>query len=235
MIPDAFAAELVARAGYDYVCVDGQHGLADFSEMVSIFQATGAAGATPLARVLANDAGLIGRTLDAGALGVIVPLVNNAEEATRAVAACRYPPDGSRSYGPVRASEVVGSTVPEDLGEVLCFVMLETREGLEKVEEIAATPGLDGIYIGPADLALSLGLSPTMEITEKDHVEAVGRIQDACRRNGIATGIHCGAGGWARKHAEAGFEVVTVTMDTKLLTEAARRELEVARGGRESG
>ena len=234
MTPDAFVAELVARAGYDYVCVDGQHGLADFSDMLSIFQATDAAGAAPLARVLSNDAGAIGRTLDAGARGVIVPLVNNADEAARAVAACRYPPEGNRSYGPVRASEVVGSKAPEDLdGEVLCFVMVETREGLEKVGEIAATPGLDGIYIGPSDLALSLGLAPTLEITEEEHVEAVHRIKEACREHEIAAGIHCGSGEWARKHAEAGFQVVTVTMDTKLLTEAARRELEAARGGRD--
>lgn len=236
MMPDAFGAELVAGAGYDYVCVDGQHGLADFSEMVSIFQVVGASGAVPLSRVLANDAGIIGRVLDAGALGVIVPLVNNAEEATRAVAACRYPPEGVRSYGPVRAAEVVGSKDPEDLTEeVLCFVMVETREGLENVEEISATPGLDGIYIGPSDLALSLGLAPTLEITEKAHVEAVDQIRVACRRHGIVCGIHCGSGEWARKHAGAGFEMVTVTMDTKLLTEAARHELEVARGGRESG
>jgi 4-hydroxy-2-oxoheptanedioate aldolase len=183
--------------------------------------------------VLANDAGVVGRALDAGALGVIVPLVNNAEEAARAVAACRYPPEGVRSYGPVRAAEVIGSKAPEDLdGEVLCLVMVETREGLEKVEEIAATPGLDGIYVGPSDLAISLGLAPTLEITEKAHVEAVRRIREACRRHGIVCGIHCGSGEWAREHAEAGFDMVTVTMDTKLLTEAAHRELEVARGGR---
>ncbi len=238
MMPDAFGAELIARAGYDYVCVDGQHGLADFSSMVSSFQSVGASGATPLARVLSNDAGLIGRVLDAGALGVIVPLVNDAEEAARAIAACRYPPDGVRSYGPVRATEVVGSKVPEDLaGEVLCFVMVETREGLEQVEEIAATPGLDGIYIGPSDLAISLDLAPTLEITEKAHVEAVRRIRAACEEHEIVCGIHCGSGEWARKHVETGFEMVTVTMDTKLLTEAARRELEVARGGQcaESG
>lgn len=238
MTPDAFVAELVARTGYDYLCVDGQHGLADFAAMLSIFQATDATGAAPLTRVLANDSGAIGRALDAGARGVIVPLVNDAEEAARAVAACRYPPEGIRSYGPVRATEITGSKSTEDLaGEVLCFVMVETREGLEKVEEIAATPGLDGIYVGPADLALSLGLAPTLEITENAHVEAVDRIRDACRRNGIVAGIHCGSGEWARKHAEAGFQVVTVTMDTKLLTEAARRELDVARGGRsaESG
>ncbi len=230
MTPDAFVAELVARAGYDYVCVDGQHGLADFASMVSIFQATDAAGAMPLVRVLSNDAGLIGRALDAGARGVIVPLVNDPEEAARAVAACRYPPEGVRSYGPVRAAEVLGSKAPEDLaGDVLCFVMVETREGLERVEEISTTPGLDGIYIGPADLALSLDLAPTLEITEKKHVEAVRQIKEACRENGIACGIHCGSGEWARRHAEAGFDVVTVTMDTKIIADAARRELDVAR------
>lgn len=231
MTPDAFVAELVARAGYDYVCVDCQHGLADFASMVSIFQAADAAGATPIARVLTNDAGLIGRTLDAGAMGVIVPLVNNAGEAARAVAACKYPPEGVRSYGPVRAAEVLGSKATEDLArEVLCFVMVETREGLEKVEEIAATPGIDGIYIGPADLALSLGLAPTLE-PEKEHLEAVNRIKEACRVNEIAVGIHCGSGRWARRHAEAEFDLVTVTMDTKIITENARRELEIARGG----
>ena len=225
-------AELVARARYDYVCVDGQHGLADFAAMLSIFQAVEAAGAAPLARVLSNDAGAIGRALDAGARGVIVPLVNDAEEAARAVAACRYPPEGIRSYGPVRATEVIGSKATEDLsGEVLCFVMVETREGLERVEEIAVTPGLDGIYIGPSDLALSLGLAPSLEITEKEHIEAVHCTKEACREHGIVAGIHCGSGEWARRHAEAGFEMVTVTTDTKLITEAAQRELNAARSG----
>lgn len=230
MTPDAFVAELVARAGYDYVCVDGQHGLADFATMLSIFQAAEAAGAAPLARVLSNDAGAIGRALDAGARGVIVPLVDNAEEAARAVASCRYPPEGSRSYGPVRAAEVFGSNSPQELaGEALCFVMVETEEGLERVEEIAAIPGLDGIYIGPADLALSLGLAPTLEITEEKHVEAVHRIKEACREHGIVAGIHCGSGEWARRHVEAGFDMVTVTMDTKLISDAARHELDAAR------
>lgn len=230
MMPDAFAAELAAGAGYDYVCVDGQHGLADFASMISIFRAVEAAGATPLTRVLCNDAARIGRSLDAGARGVIVPLVNDAAEAARAVAACRYPPLGVRSYGPVRAAQVVGSKNLRDLdGEVLCFVMVETREGLENVEEIAATPGLDGIYVGPADLAVSLGLAPTLEVTEPEHAEAVRRIREACRERGIVPGIHCGSGEWARRHAEAGFRLVTVAADASLLGGTARRELDEAR------
>src|SRR3712207_9007899 len=123
----------------------------------------------------------------AGAPGPLAPLKSSSESRKRAVAACRTPRRGIRSYGPVRAARVIGSRDPEDLaGEVLCIVMVETREGLERVEEIAATPGLDGIYIGPADLALSLGLPPTLDIQEDEHAQAVERIRVACHRNGIA-------------------------------------------------
>ncbi len=232
-VPGSVGAEIFAGAGVDYVCVDQQHGVIDYDSMVPMFQAIRAEGAAPLTRVLSNDPFLIMKALDAGALGVIVPLVNSAEDAARAVAACRYPPRGMRSYGPVRAAGVIGSRDPEDLaGEVLCIVMVETREGLESVEEIAATPGLDGIYIGPTDLALSLGLPPTLDIKEDKHAQAVERIMLACHRNGIAAGIHAPSGERAREHAEAGFDMVTVAADAALLSSAARREVSVARGDR---
>jgi 4-hydroxy-2-oxoheptanedioate aldolase len=128
---------------------------------------------------------------------------------------------------------VIGSRDPEELGgEVLCLVMVETREALERVEEIASTPGLDGIYIGPSDLALSLGLPPTLDVTEDAHIQAVNSIREACHRNGIAAGIHAASGEWARKHAEAGFDIVTVATDAALLRAAALRELAVARSAR---
>jgi 4-hydroxy-2-oxoheptanedioate aldolase len=232
VVPGSIGAEILASSGVDYVCVDQQHGVIDYDSAVPMFQAIRAEGAAPITRVLSNDPFLIMKALDAGAWGVIVPLVNNAEDAARAVSACRYPPEGMRSYGPVRAARVIGTRDPEELGsEVLCLVMVETREGLERVEEIAATPGIDGIYIGPSDLALSLGLPPTLEIQEGEHAEAVGRIREACRRNGIAAGIHCPSGEWARKHAGAGFYLVTVATDATLLRGAALRELTVARGG----
>jgi 4-hydroxy-2-oxoheptanedioate aldolase len=230
-IPNSFSAELMAGAGVDYVCVDQQHGLIDYSSIVPMLGSIEAAGAAPLTRVPKNDSAHIGRALDAGALGVIVPLVNNAEETARAVAACRYPPHGIRSYGPIRASSVIGSKDPEDLaGEVLCIVMVETSEGLERVEEIAATPGLDGIYIGPADLAISLGLPPSTNVTEDAHVEAVRRIREVCHEHGIAAGMHSATGEQAKKHAEAGFDMVTVAADAALLRDAARREIRAVRG-----
>jgi 4-hydroxy-2-oxoheptanedioate aldolase len=231
-IPSSFSAELAAGAGFDYVCVDQQHGVIGYDAMVPMLQAIRAEGTAPITRVLSSDPFLIMKALDAGALGVIVPLVNSAEDAARAVAACRYPPRGMRSYGPVRAAGVIGSRDPEDLGgEVLCIIMVETREGLERVDEIAATPGLDGIYIGPSDLALSLGLPPTLDVTEDTHIQAVRRIREACQRSGIAAGIHCASGEWARKHAGAGFNMVTVASDAALLRRAALRELTTARGG----
>ena len=233
VVPGSFGAEILAETGPDYVCLDQQHGVIDYDAMVPMLQAIRAGGAAPITRVLSNDPFLIMKALDAGAWAVIVPLVNNAGDAARAVSAYRYPPQGMRSYGPVRAAGVIGSRDPEDLaGEVLCLVMVETREALEKVGEIAATPGLDGIYIGPSDLALSLGLAPTLEVTEGEHVDAVRRIREACHEHGIAAGIHAPSGEWARRHAEAGFDMVTVATDAPLLRQAAGRELDVARGER---
>ena len=230
-VPGSVGAEIFAGAGVDYVCVDQQHGVIDYDSMVPMFQAIRAEGVAPITRVLSNDPFLIMKALDAGAWGVIVPLVNSAEDAARAASACRYPPRGMRSYGPVRAAGVIGSRDPEELGaQVLCLVMVETGEALERVDEIASTPGVDGIYIGPSDLALSLGLHPTLDIQEGEHAEAIERIKEACHRNGITAGIHSASGEWARRHAEAGFDMVTVATDAALLREAALREVAVARG-----
>ena len=231
VVPGSFGVEILARTGVDYVCVDGQHGLIGFDAMVPMLQAIGAGGSAPITRVPSNDPYGIMKSLDAGARGVIVPLVNSAADAERAVAACRYPPRGMRSYGPIRAGGVMGTSDPETLEkEALCLVMVETREALERVEEIAATPGLDGIYVGPSDLALSLGLPATIEVLEDEHAEAVERVRRACAANGVVAGIHASSGEWARRHADAGFEMVTVATDASLLMNAALAELAVVRG-----
>src|SRR3954454_17355557 len=147
------STERLARIGYDYVCLDGQHGLFGYSGMLAGLTAIDAAGqAVGIVRVGANDAATIGRALDAGAAGVIVPLVNSAEEAATAVAASRYPPAGIRSYGPGRSLSGTGPVPAEINDAVTVLAMIETAEGLANVEAIAATPGLDGLYIGPSDL-----------------------------------------------------------------------------------
>lgn len=228
VIPGLFGAEVLASALPDYVCVDEQHGLLDYSSMVPMLAAIEAGGSTPLTRVHANDPAHIGKVLDAGARGVIVPLVNDAKEAARSAAACRYPPEGNRSYGPVRASMVMGSAEPEELNrEVVCLVMVETREGLENAGEIAATPGVDGIYIGPADLALSLGISRDAA----EHAEAVERIRTICQQSGIAAGMHATSGESAKRYAASGFDMVTVGIDATFLSQAVSGHMAVARGG----
>ena len=228
-MPNSFGIELVADPDLDYICVDQQHGVVDYASMVSMIRAIALTGAAPLVRVLQNEQWMLMRALDAGALGVIVPMVNNAAEAAHAVAACRFPPDGVRSYGPIRASGAVGSSDPSSLAnEVLCIAQIETLEGLEKVEEIASTPGLDGIYIGPADLALALGIPLDGSNGEPRHVEAVERIRGACQNNGIAAGMHSLSGESASGYVEQGFSMVNVGVDYQLLTAAVRQEVRKA-------
>ncbi len=230
-VASSLTAELAAAAGYDYVCVDLQHGLSDERTMVSMFQATVAAGSTALARVAWNEPWLIMRALDLGAAGVIVPLVGSAAEAARAVQACKYPPHGARSYGPIRAELVAGSSDPGQLADaVLCFVMIETRDGLERLEEIAATPGLDGIYIGPADMSLALGLMPRAGAPQPLE-DAIARVLDVARAHRLIAGMHCGGGQAARARAEQGFELVTVGVDASLFKATISAELARARTG----
>src|SRR5256886_2185794 len=217
-LPDAFAAELMCVGGVDYICVDQQHGLVDYPEMVEMLRAIeGRRTAVPLTRVTANQAWIIGKALDAGRQGGVGRRVSNRAEAAAAVAACRYSPRGNRSFGPVRASMVMNSRDVAVMGEgVLCFVMVETREGVEKIDEIAGTPGLDGIYVGPADLALGLGLQPDLDKEEPEHVAAVERILAACKKHRIVPGIQCGNGKAARQQADRGVRFVTFTKDSSL-------------------
>lgn len=229
-IPSSFTAELVARAGPDYVCIDQQHSLVGDDILPEMLRAIAAAGSTPLVRVAANQPNLIGRALDLGSFGVIVPLVEDREGAAAAVSACRFPPHGSRSYGPIRASEAFGTFDPEVLGgEVVCFVMVETQRGLDNLEEIASTSGVDGIYIGPADLALALGLPPRADTRPEAHFRATQAILDACRRNGIVAGMHCSGGEEARARAAQGFGLMTATMDYPVLRAGIGAQLAVAR------
>lgn len=230
-MPGGFGAELMAAPGVDYICIDQQHGLIDYPDMVEMLRAIEGRGAVPFTRVPANEPWLIGKALDAGIQGIVVPMVNSGADAARAVAACRYGRGGLRSYGPLRASMTMDSRDIDVLGdEVLCFVMVETREALDNLDQIAATPGLDGIYVGPADLALGLGLAPDLDKSEPEHVAAVTRIMETCQRHAIVPGIQCGAGKAARAQVDRGFRMVTFAKDSALVTAGLARELADALG-----
>ncbi|TDT14541.1 4-hydroxy-2-oxoheptanedioate aldolase [Ilumatobacter fluminis] len=227
-VPSSISAEIVARTGVDYCCVDMQHGAVGYSDAIPMMQAVRAEGVTPLVRVSANDMAEIGRALDAGAQGVVVPLVSTPEQAAEAAAACRYPPRGVRSFGPIRASVAAGSSEIDALEQVLCAVMVETDEGLANVEAIAATPGVGAIYVGPADLSLALGLPPKYEHDDPTHESSIQRIRKACESAGIVAGIHCADGDMARRRLAQGFRMVTVANDAKSIGAAVAAELAAA-------
>ena len=225
---NAALGEYAAGTGVDWILWDMQHGLVSDSDLAGLFRSVSGTSVVPMVRVGANDALLIGRALDAGAAGVIVPLVNTPHEAAQAAAACRFPPDGSRSFGPNRVTLVTGTLDPRVIQDVACVVMVETAVGLANVEAIAATPGVDAILIGPSDLALGLGLA--YDDRGKPHQRAVRRILEACRMHGVAAGIVLGSGETARKHADLGFQFMNVASDLGLVTDGLTRELRIARG-----
>jgi 4-hydroxy-2-oxoheptanedioate aldolase len=165
--------------------------------------------------------------LDLGAFGVIVPLVNNGAEAARAVAACRYPPAGMRSFGPVRNAPRIGTDAASATKRVFCFVMVETREGYENIEEISQTPGLDGVFIGPDDLRLSIvGPEGALEDAVVEHILAV------CKANNVLCGVHTENGDKARIAAERGFEFIAIGSDADFLAYSASEAVTRAHGGR---
>lgn len=232
---DPQIAEYLASAGFDEICVDQQHGLADGADLASMFRALEVHGVAPTTRVPANDFGAIGKALDVGAVAIIVPMVGSPDEAAAAAAACHYPPRGHRSIGPLRGTFVRASDRLDALDEAACVVMIETAEGVRNADAIAATPGIDAIYIGPGDLALGLGLSAWPEDWDAEqalvHAEAVERIRAACLRHGVAPGIHTGDGATARGYLEQGFLMVTVANELGLIANGGRAHLALARGG----
>src|SRR5712692_2549719 len=205
-LPSSFSAEIFAHAGFDWLCIDMQHGLIDYQVAVTMLQAISTTDTVPIVRVPWNEHGIIMKSLDAGAYGVIVPLVNTRAEAEAAVAACRYPPLGVRSHGPIRAAYYAGRDyIAHANDEVLCIVQIETKEAVDNLDAILSVPGVDATYIGPADLSISLGLPPASDRDEPTFVDAVQRVLDACRRHNVVPGAHAANPAVARKRLDQGF------------------------------
>lgn len=224
-VGSSFTAEIMASAGYDSITADLQHGAFDYHAALTMFQAMRASGVAIMARVPWLDAGAIMKALDAGATGIICPMINSREEAERLVSYVRYPPHGTRSFGPTRVNFAAGPNYGGEADEnILCFAMIETREAFDRVEEIAATPGLDGLYIGPADL--TLGLTGRTHRTgfdreEPEMVAAIRKVCDVAHAAGIRAALHNGSAAYAAKAIDWGFDLVTVSNDVRLLAGAA--------------
>jgi 4-hydroxy-2-oxoheptanedioate aldolase len=224
-IGNPFTAEIMAAQGFDSITIDMQHGALDYSNVLPMFQAMRASGATLMARVPWNEPGIIMKALDAGAYGIICPMVNSAEEAARFVSYLRYPPLGQRSFGPTRVSFAAGANYAGEANDnMLAFAMIETAEGMANLDAIAATAGLDGIYVGPADLTLSLTqgrLAPGFDREEPEMIAALQTIVAACKKNGIRAALHCGTPAYAARAIGWGFDMTTVGGDSRFLAAGA--------------
>ncbi len=227
-MPSSVAAEAVAGEGFDYVCVDAQHGAIDYQATVALLQGIALGGSNPVVRVPWNEPGVIAKMLDAGAHGVIVPMVNTVAEAEAVVRACRYAPIGARSYGPTVVGLRHDDYVAWAAENVAVIAMIETAEAVRNVDDILAVPGIDAIYVGPADLSLTLGLPPRNNDDSPVFNEALQRIVAACRNRGVVPGAHC-VGGVARRRAEQGFRLLTVSSDIAAMRHAMAADLRDAR------
>ena len=220
-IPSTITAEIVSKQGFDSITVDLQHGLNDYLTAVPMLQAIANCDATPMVRVPWLEPGIIMRLLDAGALGVVCPMINTPGDAERFVRYCRYAPDGDHSFGPARAVVVHGPDYPKLANEnIVTLAMIETEQALENVDAIARTPGLTALYIGPSDLSLSMGYEPRPDHDEPTVVAAIKRILEAAKEGGIKAGIHCQAPAYAKEMIALGFDLVTLGTDIRLFTGA---------------
>lgn len=230
-IPSSFSTEIYASQGFDSVTLDMQHGAIDFNDAIPLLQAITAGAATPMARVPWNDAGIIQKVLDAGAYGIICPMINTRAEAEAFVAAGRYPPLGSRSFGPFRAAQYAGADYWQHANEeVLLFAMIETSKAVDNLDEILSVPGLSGTYVGPSDLSLSMGRPPTLDPLDPGVLAAMKTILDKTRAKGLIAGVHTDGAKTAAKRYGEGFQLCTLLNDVRVMATAVAQLVRDVKG-----
>ncbi|MEO1471411.1 MAG: aldolase/citrate lyase family protein [Pseudomonadota bacterium] len=231
-IPNGFSAETMAHQGWDSLTVDLQHGVIDYQAAVGMLQAISTTDTVPMVRAPWNEPGILMKLLDAGAYGLICPMVNSAEDARRLVAATRYPPLGSRSFGPIRGLLYGGPDYPVHANDtVVVLAMIETREGLAALDEILAVEGLDGVYIGPSDLSLALGCRPTFDDVDPPVVEAIDHVLARATAAGRIAAVHNMGPEAALARVAKGFRLVTIASDARLMAAGAKQVTETMRAG----
>ena len=233
-IGHSFSAEIMSSQDFDSLTVDGQHGPLDYTALLPMMQAMRASGKTLMARVPWRDPTWIMKFLDAGAMGIICPMINSGAEAAEFVSYLRYPPHGQRSWGPTRAMLAhPGYDKDEANDAILAFAMIETSEALKNLDDIAATPHLDALYIGPSDLSIGMSngaLKPGLDREEPEVIDTLHHIVAVAKKHGIRTALHCGSAEYAVRAAKWGFDLLTVGADSALLTQAAASTVSKVRG-----
>ena len=230
---DPLVTEVLSHTGLDWLSVDMEHNAIDLRDVQACFQAMASTDTVPFARVPWNDPQVLKRVLDIGAYGVVVPNVKAPEEAELAVQACRYPPDGFRGAGTIRGQLYGGSDYYQGANEEIAVVlMIEDALAIRRIAEICDVPGIDVLFIGPSDLALSLGLPPGYDNRHPDHVAAVRQVLDTGKRFDIPVGIHCGSAEEVNRRIEEGFLWMPILSDVRLLARAVDTALtELVRPG----
>ncbi len=225
-IPSTVTAEMMSLNNFDSLTIDLQHGLIDYQLALNMLQAITASGITPMARVPWNEPGIIMKLLDAGYLGIICPMINNVNDCKKFVETTKYVPEGFRSSGPTRAVLIHGNSYHDDANNnIISLAMIETEEGLENVEEICEIEDLTGIYIGPSDLSVSLGLKPGLDRTEQIIVNAIEKIKITCKKNNKKIGIHCLSPGYLKQKLNQGFDLATLGTDLRFFSEIIGNKL----------
>ena len=225
-IPNSFSAETMAHQGWDSLTIDMQHGVVDYQAMVTMLQAISTTNTVPVVRVPWLEPGILMKSLDAGAYAVICPMINTREDAEKLVAYTHYAPQGTRSFGPVRALLYGGADYPQHANKtIVSFAMIETKQALDNLDDILSTPGLDAIYIGPSDLSIALGCKPTFDDLDPPAAQAVDHILARAKAHGVVAGIHNGTPEAARKRVAKGFQFVTIGSDARLMAAGSQEIL----------
>ena len=229
-IPSSFSAEVMAHQGWDTLTIDLQHGVIDYAAMVPMLQAISTTRTVPIVRVPWLEPGILMKALDAGAYGVICPMINTREDAQRLVHYTHYAPQGTRSFGPIRASLYGGTDYPRHANTtIVTFAMIETAQALDNLDAILSVEGLDAIYIGPSDLSLSLGCKPVFDDVEPPVQQAIEHIVARAKAHGVVAGIHNGRADVARARVALGFRFVTLGSDARLLAAGSQELLAAMR------
>ena len=223
-IPEGFSAEVMAHQGFDSLTIDMQHGVHDYLKAVDLLRAINTTPTKTLVRVPWLDPAHIMKILDAGASGIICPMINNKEEAQKLVEYAYYPPLGKRSFGPIRAKFLYEEDYDECANdEILVFAMIETKEALDNLEDILSVEGIDAVYIGPADLSFNLGYKPKFDQEEPFVVDTIKHILSTAKKHGKFAGIHNATVAYAKKMVDLGFDFVTVGSDANFIIKEASK------------
>jgi 4-hydroxy-2-oxoheptanedioate aldolase len=223
-IPNVFSAETMAHQGWDSLTIDLQHGVVDFQAALAMLTAVSTTPTVPVVRVPWLEPAILMKALDAGAYGVICPMISTREDAQRLVAYTHYAPRGMRSFGPIRALLYGGADYAQHADDtIVTFAMIETRQALDNLDSILSVEGLDAIYIGPSDLSLALGCKPTFDDVDPPVAQAIDHILERAKAHGLVAGIHNGTPEAALARIAKGFQFVTVSSDARLLAAGAQQ------------